>query len=285
MAKKSKPVPSLPVKAYQNLEFLNSPPARTIRILAEMLEPATRLRKYQIQNTVVFFGSARTLPQEQALRNLKDIERKAKRNPSAHKNQLKQAEAVLMMSRYYEDAVQLSAKLTRWFNQPQNAHKRFVICSGGGPGIMEAANRGARKAQGRSIGLNISLPTEQSPNVYQTGDISFEFHYFFIRKFWFFYLAKALVVFPGGFGTMDEFFELLTLMQTKKTKKYMPVVLYGKAFWNTIINFQALADWATIDKADLKLFKICDTVPEAFEYLTRELQLHYMKKTPKGKWS
>ena len=278
---------SLPPKAYENLEFLNSPPARTIRILSEMLEPANRLRRHQIQNTVVFFGSARTLPRVEARRRLLDIEKKIKKQPafsSRLNDELLQAERILEMSRYYEDAVMLAEKLTRWFNEPRRVKRQFVICSGGGPGIMEAANRGAKNAKGKSIGLNISLPMEQYPNPYQTPEISFEFHYFFIRKFWFFYLAKGLVVFPGGFGTMDEFFELLTLIQTKKTRKYMPVVLYGKEFWEQIINFHKMADWGTIDKQDLKLFHVVDSVSEAFEYLKNELDRHYFNKKHVKGW-
>jgi len=185
------------------------------------------------------------------------------------------------MSAYYEDAVRLSEKLTHWFNEPQNVEKKFVICSGGGPGIMEAANRGARKAKGLSIGLNINLPAEHYANPYQTKEISFDFHYFFIRKFWFFYLAKALVIFPGGFGTLDELFELLTLIQTEKTKKYMPIVLYGRTYWDELINFDTLVKWGTISRQDLKLFHIIDDVDSAFLFLKKELIKHYLKKSNK----
>lgn len=270
------------VKAYNNYEFLNSPPARIIRILAEMVEPATRLRKHNIWNTVVFFGSARTLPQEVALQRLKKIERKMKKGkslPVKVRSLYAQALRDLKMSRYYEDAAQLSYKLTRWFMDPPNQRLNFIVCSGGGPGIMEAANRGAKKARGRSMGLNIALPLEQTPNRYQTKEISFEFHYFFIRKFWFFYLAKALVIFPGGFGTLDEFFELLTIIQTEKSSKYMPVILYGKEYWNELINFNAFVKWGTVSSEDLKLFTILDDVDSAFEYLKRELTKHHFRKT------
>lgn len=266
------------VKAYNNYEFLNSPAARELRILAEMSEPAHRLRKARIFNTVVFFGSARTLPRKEAQRRLDAAEDRAKaigNRKAAVREELSRALAGVEMSRYYEDAVALSGKLTRWFNLPEQQKHQFVICSGGGPGIMEAANKGAKVVGGKSIGLNISLPMEQNPNKYQTRDISFEFHYFFVRKFWFVYLAKGLVIFPGGFGTLDEFFELITLIQTKKTKKVMPVVLYGKEYWREIINFDALQRWGMISKSDLKLFRILDSVDETFDYLKQEITKHY----------
>ena len=274
--KKSSPWPP---KAYNNFEFLNSPSARTIRILTEMVEPRERLRKHKIHNTVVFFGSARTLPRTEARKRLKAIEQKIKKRstPKLRKD-LEIAQSNLIASNYYEDAVELSAKLTRWFKQPKIRKSNYHICTGGGPGIMEAANRGAAKAGGKSIGLNINLPMEQEPNPYQTKDISFEFHYFFIRKFWFFYLSKAMIVFPGGFGTFDEFFELLTLIQTQKTKKHMPIVLYGKDFWNEVVNLPALAKWGMISPKDLKLFKICDDVDTAYKYLQTEILKHHHKK-------
>ena len=266
-------------KSYNNLEFLNSPAARNIRILSEMIEPDTRFRKHRVKNTVVFFGSARTLQKAQATKNLNKLKKeiKSKTKPSAALNKkLEQAEKDLIMSRYYEDTCDLAEKLTHWFKSLKKEQKQFMVCSGGGPGIMEAANRGAAKAKGKSIGLNISLPMEQYPNEYQTKDISFEFHYFFIRKFWFFYLAKALVVLPGGFGTMDEFFELLTLIQTQKSKKYMPIVLYGSEYWSKIINFDEMVKWGAISPEDLNLFKIFDDPEKAFQYLKKELTKHYL---------
>jgi uncharacterized protein (TIGR00730 family) len=248
------------------------------------MEPATRFGKRHVHNTIVFFGSARTLPREEARKNLETLEKQVaqKKRPSrALLKEYERAKRDLTMSRYYEDAVELAEKLTRWSMGLRDKRKRFLICSGGGGGIMEAANRGAKKAGGTSIGLNISLPMEQSPNHYQTRDLSFEFHYFFIRKFWFFYLAKALVAFPGGFGTMDELFELLTLVQTRKTKKYMPIIVYGKDYWKQVLNFDALAEMGTIDEEDLQYFRFVDDVDEAFEYLKEELTKHYVNRRPK----
>jgi len=273
-----------PQKAYKNLDFLTGPEGRTVRVLSEFMEPAARFRKHHVHNTIVFFGSARTLPREEARRNLKALEDRAarrKRPPRALLQECERAKRDLTMSRYYEDAVRLAEKLTRWSLGLRDKRKRFLICSGGGGGIMEAANRGARKAGGTSIGLNISLPLEQSPNRYQSRDLSFEFHYFFIRKFWFFYLAKALVAFPGGFGTMDELFELLTLVQTRKTKKFMPIIIYGTEYWNRVLNFEALVEAGTINKEDLDIFRFFDDVDDTFEYLKEALTKHYVRGVPK----
>ncbi len=267
-----------PVKAYKNSEFLISPAARLIRILSEIEEPKARFHKYHVHDTVVFFGSARTLSRKEALSKFKNVEAKMKKKEGSSKaleEEFEQAERDLRMSKYYEDAVAISKKLTHWFNELKAKGKNFMICSGGGSGMMEAANLGAKKADGKSIGLNISLPMEQYPNEHQSKELSFEFHYFFIRKFWFVYLAKALIIFPGGFGTMDELFEILTLIQTHKTKKSMPVVVYGSEYWNEVINFQALLNWGMIDKKDLSLFKIIDGVDPAVEYLKKELSRMY----------
>ena len=266
-------------KAYDNSEFLHSPAARTIRVLSELTEPAYRFRKHRVHNTVVFFGSARAFPLKSAQKTLKDIERQMKvsKNPSTKlKTEYTQAKQDVAMSRYYEDAVMLSEKLTRWFLELEKSEKYFKICSGGGPGIMEAANKGAELAGGKSIGFNITIPHEQFLNPYITSELRFNFHYFFIRKFWFLYYAKALVGFPGGFGTMDEVFELLTLLQTKKIQKHVPVVLFDKTFWNEIINFKALQEYGVIKPADLKLFKIIDSVDEAFKYITGRLKKLYL---------
>jgi len=266
-------------KAYDNKQFLYSPAARNLRVLSEMMEPADRFRRFRVWDTVVFFGSARTLPRRQAGRNLREIEADLKKLNRPSKKLLQAREIArrdVVMSRYYEDAAALAERLTRWFLEIEDG-RRFRVCTGGGPGIMEAANKGAKKAGGESVGLNISLAFEQTPNIYQTRELSFEFHYFFIRKFWFFYLAKALVVFPGGFGTLDEFFEFLTIIQTGKSRKHMPVVLYGSEYWNDVMNLEAMAHWGTISRSDLGLFRTFDDVDQAFAYLKKELWQHYLK--------
>jgi uncharacterized protein (TIGR00730 family) len=281
----SKKATDWPQKAYKNLDFLTAPEGRIVRVLSEFMEPAARFGRLHIHDTIVFFGSARTLPQDEARKNLEALEGQVepKRRPSrALLQEYERAKRDLTMSRYYEDAVELAKKLTRWSMDLRDKKKRFLICSGGGGGIMEAANRGAKKAGGASIGLNISLPMEQRPNRFQTRDLSFEFHYFFIRKFWFFYMAKALVAFPGGFGTMDELFELLTLVQTRKTKKHMPIVIYGTEYWNRVLNFNALVEAGAIHEEDLKIFRFCDDVDDAFEYLKEELTKHYVNQPPKA---
>lgn len=272
---------SWPVKAYKNKDFLNSPSARLIRILSEMIEPATRFRKYRVKDTVVFFGSARIFSRNVTSLKLRRIKARIKRvkSPSLNlKHQYEQARRDVVMSRYYEDARLLAKKLTHYFKGLRKSGKNFMICSGGGPGIMAAANQGAKIAGGKSIGLNISIPMEQYPNPYQTRDLAFEFHYFFIRKFWFFYLAKALVVFPGGFGTMDELFELLTLTQTGKYRKPLPVILFGRDYWQRVINFDEMYKWGTISKEDLKLIKVFDDVDETFNYLKKQLTKHFINK-------
>jgi uncharacterized protein (TIGR00730 family) len=267
-----------PVKAYNNADFLNSPDARYLRVLSEFMEPHARFRRYGVNSTISFYGSARILPRSVAEERLEAARRVCADNPgeATHAAQ-SQAEQALVMSRYYEDAVELATRLTKWSLAIPKTSKRFHICSGGGPGIMEAANRGAHLAGGQSIGLNISLPFEQEPNAYQTHDLSLEFHYFFVRKFWFVYLAKALVVFPGGFGTFDELFNLLTLVQTRKTSKQGPILLYGKDFWNEVIHFEALVRWGLISPEDLGLFTIVDDVGTAFDLLTSRLTEQYLK--------
>lgn len=260
-------------KAYSDEKFLKSPAARSLRIVAEYMEPQYRFRRENVRDTIVFYGSARLLPKAEAKKRLKALTQL--KNPSMQR--VIDAEVDLEMSRYYEDTVKLSKMLTEW-SIKQEPGNRFVVCSGGGPGIMEASNRGAKKAGGKSIGLNISLPFEQNPNPYITPSLNFEFHYFFMRKFWFAYLAKALIIMPGGFGTLDELFELLTLIQTKKIRKKMPIVIYDRKFWNNIINLEELANKRLIDREDLKLFNVVDTVEEAFEFLKNELMKHYLQK-------
>ena len=256
-----------PIKAYKNLDFLNSPDARLIRILAEFLEPLSRFRQEQVRETVVFFGSARLLSPDTAQRNVESCRQQRDRDASeGAERALETATQRLRLARYYQDAVELARVLTEWAMTLDDGH-RFVVCSGGGPGIMEAANRGAAEAGGRTIGLNISLPFEQQPNPYVPDELAFEFHYFFMRKFWFAHLAKGLVVFPGGFGTLDELFEILTLIQTGKEHKQVCVILYGSEYWRELINFDKLAEWGMISPKDLDLFRICDTPAEAFALL------------------
>jgi uncharacterized protein (TIGR00730 family) len=271
---------SAPV-AYQNEPFLNSPDGRILRILAEYQEPLARFRREQIQDTVVFFGSARFQGQKDAARNLSDVEKKQASLPAAERDQdLRLAQAGVDMARYYEDARQLAHMLTKWSIQIPARRRRFVVTTGGGPGIMEAANLGAHEAGGKTIGLNIQLPFEQYPNPYITPSLNFQFHYFFMRKFWFAYLAKALVIFPGGFGTMDELFEILTLAQTDKLAKKILVVIYGSEYWNRIINFQAFADAGAISPEDLNQFKFADSPEEAFEFLRDGLTKYHLGGTP-----
>lgn len=265
-------------KAYNNLDFLNSPDARLIRILAEYLEPARRFRQYRIQDTLVFFGSARIKSREEAEKELLRIETKIADSDEVapeHQKQLEVARRMLRMSKYYEDAVELARLLTEWSKNLKGNKRRYIICSGGGPGIMEAANRGAAAARGISIGLNIEIPFEQAANPYISRELSFDFHYFFMRKFWFMYLAKALVIFPGGFGTLDELMEVLTLVQTDKLHKPMPVLIYGSEYWNEVFNLQAMVKWGTLSENDLKLLHFVDTPEAAFDYLRVKLEELY----------
>ena len=235
--------------AYRDIGFMDRPEARPLRFLSEYLHPLAHFRDHKIRDTIVFFGSARTW------------------ETGTH-------------GVYYKAARDLSFKLTKWSNELTEPTRRFVVCSGGGPGIMEAANRGAVEAGGKSVGLNIGLPFEQRPNPFITPGLSFEFHYFFMRKFWFAYLAKALVVFPGGFGTLDELTEVLTLMQTQKLRKHMSIVLYGTSFWKEILNFDALVKHGMIDANDVNLFKFADDVDAAFTYLRDDLTAHYLGGEP-----
>ncbi len=242
-----------PQRAYRNREFLNSPEARSIRVQCELIETEKRFREQEVANTIVFFGSARTPSPEKA-----------------------DGEADVQQVARYQAARELSNRLTVWSSKLSDAEKRLVICSGGGPGIMEAANRGAQEAGGKSVALGISLPFEQGVNEYATSELSFEYHYFFVRKFYFLYHAKALVVFPGGFGTMDELFETLTLIQTKKLAKKVPIVLYDKEFWDSIINFGQFVRWGVVSPEDLDLFSFADSVDEAYEQVVDGLQTHHL---------
>jgi len=269
-----------PEKAYKNLEFLNSPDARTIRIICEYTETLTRFERYGVKNTVVFFGSARILPERVAQEKLKETRELTDNSNPAEELVREQriVEAKLEMSRYYDEAVELAEILAEW-SKSLPEERQFAICSGGGPGIMEAANLGASRAGGKSIGLNISLPHEQVPNPYISENLAFEFHYFFMRKFWLVHLAKALIVFPGGFGTLDELFEVLTLEQTRKLPNRVPVLMYGSEYWTKVINFEAMVELGMIAQSDLDLFKFADNPREAFEYLKKMIENDRVKVT------
>jgi uncharacterized protein (TIGR00730 family) len=262
--------------SFMNKEFLHNKDGRAIRILAEFLEPEYRFRRFGVDDTIVFFGSARIPSRKDAQAALRKAGRDRKAAPLA----LRKAESDLAMSRYYEDAVVLARRLSEW-SRTQKVN--YAICSGGGPGIMEAANRGASLAKAPSIGLNIHLPFEQHANPYITPDLNFEFHYFFVRKFWFVYMAKAIVMFPGGFGTMDEMMEVLTLVQTERITKKMVIILYGREFWSKVLNFEYLAYTGMISPDDLDLFKVVDSVEDAYEAITQGLAANHGGKVPKKK--
>jgi uncharacterized protein (TIGR00730 family) len=279
--------------AYENCAFLNSPDGRILRIIAEYSEPLARFRRERIQDTVVFFGSARFRALDEANRELELLENTGSSRPAPEEEQparpddieqgtsselrLRRAEAAVEMAHYYEDARRLAFQLTQWARKLKSRRNRFVVTSGGGPGIMEAANRGAWEAGGKTIGLNISLPFEQLPNRFITPALNFEFHYFFMRKYWFAYLAKALVVFPGGFGTLDEMFEILTLSQTQKLAKKITVVLYGSKYWHDVLNLDILVDKGTISPRDRELFQVADTTDQAFEILRDGLMRNHLE--------
>ncbi len=271
----SEPAAEKPAKAYHNPRFLEGTSARSIRILAEYLEPRARFESYRISDTIVFFGSARIISRAEATAALA--------NARTEGGDVAAAEQRLAMSRYYEDCRELAGRLTHWSKGLEEKRRRFVVCTGGGPGIMEAANRGASEAKGINIGLGISIPREQSGNAYTTRHLAFEFHYFFMRKYWLVYLAKALIAFPGGFGTLDEFFEVLTLVQTGKLRKRMPIVLYGRDFWDEVLNLEALVRFGTISAGDLSLFHTTDSVDDAFAFVTRELREKALA-LPGGRW-
>jgi uncharacterized protein (TIGR00730 family) len=274
--KPRKPWRERPVKAYEDTEFLSSREARPLRILAEYYEPELRFERFGIKDTIVFFGSARCVPREIAEKGLA-VAREVGTGIEA-------AENALTMSRYYEDARTLARRLTEWSKDlaHDGGGRRFVLCSGGGPGIMEAANRGASEAKGLNIGLNISLPFEQFENPYITRHLAFNFHYFFMRKYWFAYLAKAIVIFPGGFGTIDELFEIATLIQTGKVRKPLKLVLYGASYWREVINFDALVKYGTVQPEDLKLITMSDDVDHAYDVIVKHLSGEAMEDPEPG---
>ena len=271
---------SITSKFYNNLDFINSPDGRIFRILAEYLGPLSLFRRKKISDTIVFFGSARAESLKIAKQNLSNVKsslNKQSRNLSKREDELKNAQKRLQLAGYYEQAKELAFHLTTWSLSVSKKNKRFVICSGGGPGIMEAANLGAKQAGGQSIGLNISLPFEMSSNPFISKSLNIEFHYFFMRKLWFLYLAKAMIIFPGGFGTLDELMEVLTLIQCKKINKKMTIVLYGTHYWKEIINFDALSRWGTISPEDLKIFKFADSPQRAFSIIKKGLEKFYLE--------
>jgi uncharacterized protein (TIGR00730 family) len=263
--------------AYLNEEFLETAEARPIRILSEYLEPLRRFKEQKIQDTVVFFGSARVDSRERAERALATLRARGARDADLHQTELSKTSKALEWARYYEEARELARLLAVWSTTLQSENHRFVVTSGGGPGIMEAANRGAREGGGKTIGLNIRLPFEQDANPYITDGLRFEFHYFFMRKFWFAYLAKALVIFPGGFGTCDELFEILTLVQTDKLSKKIGVILYGSDYWDQVLSLGPMAEWGAIAEADLELLHRADSPSDAFEQLQGHLIAHHLE--------
>jgi uncharacterized protein (TIGR00730 family) len=250
-------------KAYEDTRFLQSRDARALRILAEYLEPLYRFQRHNVQDTIVFMGSARLRSEEAARAALAEAEREGEG--------VEGAEMALRLSIYYEGARELARRLTAWSKKLGREERRFVVCTGGGPGIMEAANRGACEAKGLNVGLTISIPDDEFDNPYVSRELRFYFHYFFMRKFWFVYLAKAVVLFPGGYGTLDELFEILTLVQTHKTRKRMPIVLFGSKYWDEVINFDALVKYGTISPGDLELFHRTDSLDEAYDVITKGL--------------
>jgi uncharacterized protein (TIGR00730 family) len=283
-SKKLKPQHAPPAP-HEDMNFLQSTPARPLRVLAEYLHPLVQLKKEGIADTIVMFGSARIGPRDvmQAkvtrLKKTK-IAKLSKEKRAEHRLALRQAKSALEMSRYYEEARELAHKITSWASSLGPRPRRFVVCSGGGPGIMEAANRGAYEAGGKSIGLSIELPHEQFSNPYISPELSLNFHYFFMRKLWFAQIARALIVFPGGFGTMDELWEMMTLLQTGKLPKHNLILIYGRKYWNEVLNLRAMERWGMINLNEYKLLQFADTVDEAFEVLRANLEKYHMEVDP-----
>jgi uncharacterized protein (TIGR00730 family) len=263
--------------AYQDPIFMESLPARPLRILAEYIDPINRLRKANVGDTIVMFGSARIQPRDRAIAQLQKLRQEARgRRSGEWRTKLSAAKSIVGMSRYYEEARELSRRITSWSMTLGSHPKRFVVCSGGGPGIMEAANRGAAEAGGSSVGLSIQLPHEQRPNPYITPELNFCFHYFFMRKLWFAQMAKALIVFPGGFGTMDELWEVLTLMQTKKMSSHHVILIYGRKYWHKVVDWRHMVRTGTVSEREYKMLQFADTVDEAFNHVRGEMEKHHL---------
>ncbi len=258
--------------AYRDALFMESIAARPVRILTEYLDPLVRLRREEVGDTIVIFGSARIVGRDRALAHLRRLKSLKGKQTPRRRLALRDARAALSMSRYYEEARELAHRITAWSLTLGEHPRRFVVCSGGGPGIMEAANRGAAEAGGKTVGLSIELPHEQWPNSYISPGLNFQFHYFFMRKLWFAQLAKALIVFPGGFGTMDELWEMLTLMQTGKLQRRNLILIYGRRYWNRVIDWREMLNWGTINRREYNLLQFADSVDEAFERIRSGLE-------------
>jgi uncharacterized protein (TIGR00730 family) len=258
--------------AYRDALFMESIAARPVRILTEYLDPLVRLRREEVGDTIVIFGSARIVGRDRALAHLQRLKSLKGKQTPRRRLALRDARAALSMSRYYEEARELARRITAWSLTLGEHPRRFVVCSGGGPGIMEAANRGAAEAGGKTVGLSIELPHEQWPNSYISPGLNFQFHYFFMRKLWFAQLAKALIVFPGGFGTMDELWEMLTLMQTGKLQRRNLILIYGRRYWNRVIDWREMLNWGTINRREYNLLQFADSVDEAFERIRGGLE-------------
>jgi hypothetical protein len=263
---------------YRDPVFMESLPARPVRIITEYIDPLERLRREKVGDTIVIFGSARIPSRKQAIANLEKLRKSGKRGGTPEsRDALRSAKAAMEMSCYYEEARELSRRITTWAMTLGDTPRRFVICSGGGPGIMEAANLGAVEAGGKSIGLSIELPHEQRPNDYISPELSFMFHYFFMRKLWFAQLAKALIVFPGGFGTLDELWEMLTLMQTGKLQRRNLILIYGRKYWDRVLDWKHMLRCGTINRKDYKLLEFADTVDQAFDRVRDGLEKHHLE--------
>jgi len=274
MARRRSRTPQQP--AYRDALFMESVAARPVRILTEYLDPLVRFRREEVGDTIVMFGSARIIGRDRALANVRRLQAAKGEKTPRRRLALRDARAALSMSRYYEEARELARRITAWSLTLGEHPRRFVICSGGGPGIMEAANRGAVEAGGKTVGLSIELPHEQWPNSYISAGLNFQFHYFFMRKLWFAQLAKALIVFPGGFGTMDELWEMLTLMQTGKLHRRNLILIYGRRYWNRVIDWREMLNWGTINRREYNLLQFADSVDEAFDRVRTGLEEFHM---------